>query len=334
MIAAALSSIAIMLMTSLARTMIQSDLKFRAVHDDSDLVMLTSDILRGKLCSYALRTPAGAKIPFTGADTDIFIHLNNVISATPSDTVLIQPGPVGQSKTLRLATLQLVEQVPGTGRLQNRAIFHTIMGNLSINSPVITNIRTVDGTPIPDVVAAYGVTVGQQVIGLGIDNFASNTPPLLGAQVAAVAAGSITMNENSKVAQANTFLQVGGFYKIYSTNVKMTFTDTNPEATAIPNRFVPVTVAVGAQTGTLDQCYSTDQTLLCGAVGGVIDSNGACSHGLFGRLTTAFPCDALHVNGNACVGAPPIAPCVWIYAITGVAANGDPRCSCIPSCPN
>lgn len=332
MISAALAATGILLVGTVVQYATVSGNRLQTLKNNSDYSNLLSEIINGPNCDYALQTPSGNPVAFNGATVDVYVLAANPLLGTSQ--IFLQPGAVGGG--LNITSVQLSEQQATYGRMQKKPIFNTLMGEMHPSTQNLTNFRSMlPGTPnIPDVQKAFGVTAGMQVLGLGIPNDDTNTNGLFGAQVVAVSPTTIQISKFPYRDNQYEILQIGGLYDVYTAQVTVTVQDTKNNM-KLSKYSAPILVAVGEKSGTIDHCYRRDLSLLCGAMGGTVDSNGACSHTMYDQMTSlngsSYSCNPNTVTpGHDCGPMPGCSP---QYVITGVTSTGGFLCQCVEDCP-
>lgn len=117
-----------------------------------------------------------------------------------------------------------------------------------------------------------------------------------------------------------------GKYNIFSGYVTLTFSSPKNSDPAPPPRNLPLVVAVGQTSGTIDFCYNNlAQMSLCEKSGGTYTTKGECDHTIDYNLRTQF-CDSTNTNCTSVAG------CQNFIVIDGFTAKGLPRCRCEVIC--
>lgn len=340
----AIGAMAFTLIATFINSVIRSSTRTTEIKNVGDATRLIHEILQGIYCDYSMRVQGtGAKISgYPGAAaTDIQIEMNDPFGSVndgyaPTHVVAVTTGPLGSgNSSLVVDTLQLQQISPGKGVMTNVPMFYTVYGTTTKGSTVVTNVlpSVIPGASVSNISSAYNLAVGQEVLGAGIANDPSNVPPMMGAVIQTVNNNSFTMSVPATRNGTNVPLQIGGYYTTYASLITMKFHDANTVQNGFQTRKIPVIVAVGNQSNTIDRCFKGDATLLCASLGGSLDSNGVCARTFYDRFTNNA-CDAGHVWGG--VDCPAVAgnsgTCKKVYLLTGVSSAGDPICQCFNSC--
>jgi prepilin-type N-terminal cleavage/methylation domain-containing protein len=339
LIGLAVSALAVLLLASIVRMLNQTQNRVTELKESNDITNVIQQVVNANLCDWSIRAAGtGARVPFSGTATDIQLERNDPTANPAIHSVLMTTGNFGLSTSLlKVNTLQLSEVMSGVGRITKKPLYYSILARITAGSTTVDQIRTPAGVTIPNIISAFGIVPpgaggAFQVSGRGIQNDPTNPVPFFGSQVTAVSATTLTLSLPAKVSQNPVFLQIGAFYTIYSASVDVSYTDSSQVgAVSLKMGHVPVLVAVGISSGTLDRCYGTqDITSLCNAMGGVLDSNGSCSKTAYDRFSNTT-CSAANVwGGHDCTGM--TKNCYKVYVMTGMQSTGDPICECVKSC--